>query len=723
MIYSRDYLPDYFVDNSYDVHTYLRLIDLVSNYDKMTSDDFINILNPEKCPNKLLPLLASFFGYNYDYNETYEKNRVILKSYKSMLRNKGSMTGIKLATSTAIAMESNKSLADTQKLYDIGYYDKYYQCNKCKYVAYTEFNMCPACGSEDISYHKNESLVIVMAYPKYSAKLYDLVEAVRPVGLGCIAYNGTIQRQQETISIYDYIKLQSSYLNRGTAEVGGKDAVSGFTEILKEDSINHKYCNYCGYSYFDPDVYSTATKYFVDDLTLYDGNIYKCYMDVLHVYDDYGNEDTIMGISEDFIQEYNSVVDEEDKLPSSIPALANSTYWEFVRSVNECPRCGSENYVSKENDSNPRLLYRLHTTNKQLESTNNMIIKNLEVNGLISDSAIYTDYTGRYDDNATYNTGDIVSIVEYSENTAMQYSEIKYFIKNDTSFPLGNVSPLAKDGEGNPIGYLYWNNYYKDFNPNNYIGIILRIHTKYNFANESGIPDQNYALFNTNDTSSFLIAIKPYMKYTVDNDTPPTYRQICEYDLSTILENIAKANYTDVALLNAGSSTRHEFDAEGKSITFYLTAIDSNEEEKDYSKEFILKKATIRSILEFSDQTLVHTTDEYGLEDYLLYDTENEIDITTKLDFHMGNDKIPETDTVESTDDVDENNDTFKEFNAYINVCRNCNEIYVNDGMHMCPKCGGEKYVQDTYNYQGFPAMLRGSYVLDLDYEGKLGGN
>ena len=715
MIHSRDYLPDYFVDNSYDVHTYLRLIDLVSNYDKMTSDDFINILNPEKCPNKLLPLLASFLGYEYDYNETYEKNRTILKSYKSMIRNKGSMTGIKLATSTAIAMESNKSLADTQKLYDIGYYDKYYQCNKCKYVAYTKFDICPSCLSEDISKHDNESLVIVMAYPKYSAKLYDLVEAVRPVGLGCIAYNGTIQRKQETLAIYDYIRLQNSYLNRGNAEVGGKDAVSGFTEILKEDSINHKYCNYCGFSYFDPDAYTTSQKYYIDDMTVYNGNIYKCVSDILYVYDDYGNEDTVIGISEDFIQAYNNVVDDEDKLQSSIPDTENSNYWEYIRTVNTCPRCGSENYISAENDSNPRLLYRLYTTNKQLESASRMIEKSLEVNKLITDDI---NYKGRYSSTATYSEGDIVSVMIIYGNELMKPSEIKYFIKNDVPFPSGNISPIETDEHGLLIGNLYWNNYYKDFNPDNYIGIILRIHTTYNFdTDEPTTIDENYRKFNTNNTSSFLIGVKPYINYTIDQ----TQKEICEYDLSTLLERIASANHTDVSLLQAGYSSSHQFDADGKNITFSLTATDSGGEEHGYSKKFKLLTATVRSIHEFKNSATLPqpVTDDYGLYDYTLYDisdSENPVDNETKLDFHMGNDNIDTTEI--------ETSGTFINFGNYINVCRNCNEIFVEDSVTLCTNCGGVKFYGDgLQSTQVFPTILRGSYVIDLHYQGQPGEN
>ena len=246
MIHSRNLVPKYLTENSKDVHTFLRLIDLAFNNIKAKTDDFISILNPDKCPDRLLPLLASYVGYKYDFNEDYEGNRVIIRSYKDMKRNKGNIVGIQLASSVAISMKADKTIIDTQEMIDVTYYDKYYVCNNCGYIAYNKFDECPNCESTDISEVNNNTIVIVIEYPLYSAKLYDLVEAVRPVGTKCIVYNGSIVKQEETLGIADYVKLQSRYLNDGQTEVGSPDAVSGFTVMLK-DKPQFKYCETCGY--------------------------------------------------------------------------------------------------------------------------------------------------------------------------------------------------------------------------------------------------------------------------------------------------------------------------------------------------------------------------------------------------------------------------------------------------------------------------------------------
>lgn len=256
MIHARDLMPAYITENSRDIHTFLRLIDLAFNNEKLKSEDFISILNPDKCPNDLLPLLASYLGYEYDYNETFDRNRVIIRSYKNMMRNKGNVVGIKLAVCASISMLVNKSITEAQSLFDVSYYDQYYTCSNCGYIAYESFDECPICGKSKTAIKSDVgSIVVVIEYPKYSTKSYDLIEDVRPAGVGVKIYNGTIEEINETLGLSDFVKLQSDYLNLGNSEVGGKDSLVGFTPILRESGIvvdggnietKYKYCEDCG---------------------------------------------------------------------------------------------------------------------------------------------------------------------------------------------------------------------------------------------------------------------------------------------------------------------------------------------------------------------------------------------------------------------------------------------------------------------------------------------
>lgn len=246
MIKSRNYMPDYITEKSRDIHTFLRLIDLVANNSKLQSDDFINILNPSKCPNNLLPLLSSYLGYDYDYTETYDGNRIILQAFKSMIKNKGSSVGIRLAVSCAISMTIDKSIVDAQSLFNVSYYDEYYICNNCNHIEYSEFNVCPICSHNDISKSDKGSIIIVIEYPIYSHKVYDLVELVRPAGTSLGMYSGSLVEHEDTIGIQEFVNIQSKYYNLGDAEIGGIDTKSGQTVIPKEFPINTYYCEFCG---------------------------------------------------------------------------------------------------------------------------------------------------------------------------------------------------------------------------------------------------------------------------------------------------------------------------------------------------------------------------------------------------------------------------------------------------------------------------------------------
>lgn len=356
MIHTRFYVPKYLTENSKDIHTFLHLLDLALNNNKAKSDDFVSILNPDKCPNKLLPLLASYVGYEYDYNESYDGNRIIIRSYKDMIKNKGNIQGIQLATSVAISMVADKSLIDAQELLNVSFYDYYYKCSNCGYIAYEPFDQCPHCDTEGSAELVDvDTIVIVIEYPLYSAKSYDLIEAVRPAGVACIIYNGSLVSQKETISISDYIKLQSKFLNDGMSEVGGVDAVSGFTVVLQERPTL-QYCEHCGYfinamaGYEKVTTYAPDIKYYVFNTQL----------------------DNFVEVNIESQGDFDTISAEKDVF---IPTA----------SINECPQCGADDLV-KENNSSLRLLYRLYNDVMSYNATVGNIISSI-ANGNIKSSS------------------------------------------------------------------------------------------------------------------------------------------------------------------------------------------------------------------------------------------------------------------------------------------------------------------------------------------------
>lgn len=98
-----------------------------------------------KCPDRLLPLLASNIGYEYNYAETPEVNRMIMTFWWKMYKMRGSEDGIKLAAALAVREEMS-SMADAEfDLYNIdinyitGVIKIYYPRDQERFRTYKDF--------------------------------------------------------------------------------------------------------------------------------------------------------------------------------------------------------------------------------------------------------------------------------------------------------------------------------------------------------------------------------------------------------------------------------------------------------------------------------------------------------------------------------------------------------------------------------------------------------
>lgn len=108
IIESKNYIP-WVVRQSRDMQAFCKIFDLLLNGFKTNVDYYINLIDFDGCPDNLLPLLASYVGYKYDYTESYDTNRLIIKHYPEMIRNRGSEVGISLATALSVnALRRNR---------------------------------------------------------------------------------------------------------------------------------------------------------------------------------------------------------------------------------------------------------------------------------------------------------------------------------------------------------------------------------------------------------------------------------------------------------------------------------------------------------------------------------------------------------------------------------------------------------------------------------------
>lgn len=179
MIHSADYVPRAYA-RSRDYQSILALLDLPMASIKHDTDSLINLINPRLCPVNLLPLLASYVGYEYDNNESVAVNRTIIEYFPYLIRNKGSEIGISLAAALSVNAIGDPDALDTLTLFHIEYVE-----------------------SKDENGIPTGQLYLYIYYPNYLTKIRDMIEVVRPAGMPVILVPSIQIESIERIEIYD----------------------------------------------------------------------------------------------------------------------------------------------------------------------------------------------------------------------------------------------------------------------------------------------------------------------------------------------------------------------------------------------------------------------------------------------------------------------------------------------------------------------------------------
>lgn len=209
MLECRELVPDTYID-SRDYQALLKILDILMNNIKSDNIHIIDAINPDKCPDHMLPLLASYVGYNYDYNESYDSNRIIIKNYPSLIRNRGNETGISLAAALSVNISEK-----FESVEDLSMFHMYYD---------------PENGD------------IKIFYPSYLSKLRDLIEIVRPAGVKCVLIPAESIKSNEQIRINDFAEvIKHKYDEQVSSTVyittknrdGNNDVGRGITYTIK----------------------------------------------------------------------------------------------------------------------------------------------------------------------------------------------------------------------------------------------------------------------------------------------------------------------------------------------------------------------------------------------------------------------------------------------------------------------------------------------------------
>ena len=154
LIHSRDNVPDIYT-TSRDYQAILRLLDILTNVEK-------NDVN------------------NMVYSLSYETNRLIIKYYPLMIKYRGSEKGIRIACAVAInsAMEKDDISGDMEYL--------------------------------NVIYDEDDKILKVFVGANVlTKKMFELIELVRPVGMGIQVKQSVGVRPKEILKLEDYVTVSN----------------------------------------------------------------------------------------------------------------------------------------------------------------------------------------------------------------------------------------------------------------------------------------------------------------------------------------------------------------------------------------------------------------------------------------------------------------------------------------------------------------------------------
>lgn len=204
IIESKNYIPN-IMRQSRDMQALCKLLDLLINNYKTNADYWTSLIDFDTCPDNLLPLLASYVGYKYDYTESYSTNRLIIKHYPEMIKNRGSKLGLSLATALSVN-------------------------------ALGEIDKVEALAMFRIDYQKSDNKIYIYIYfPSNLSKIRDLIEVVRPAGCGVNLIAADIIQTIDGIEISDYVGTPTKYAYDQTRYEVSRESRVGFSEVTNQN--------------------------------------------------------------------------------------------------------------------------------------------------------------------------------------------------------------------------------------------------------------------------------------------------------------------------------------------------------------------------------------------------------------------------------------------------------------------------------------------------------
>lgn len=207
---------------SRDFRVFLKLLDIVINSCKYDIDNWTTLYDPLQCPENFLPLLADFIGYRYDTSLSVTENRVIMSEFNTMIKNKGSEIGLRLAA--ALSMNAQLASDPMSKEY-------------IRAVSQLQFLEL---------FYDYDTGIIRIYYPRDLTKIRDIFKYVRPVGSFieliltefpepesdiAISARATVTRRRFTDNNYDDNAINKFNINLAQINRGDSTDTNNYMQI------------------------------------------------------------------------------------------------------------------------------------------------------------------------------------------------------------------------------------------------------------------------------------------------------------------------------------------------------------------------------------------------------------------------------------------------------------------------------------------------------------
>lgn len=222
MIHINRLVPEIYRE-SRDFRVFLKLLDMIVNVQKYDIDNWTTLYDPMRCPEKFLPLLADMIGYRYDTGLSTMENRVIMSEFNSILKNKGSEVGLRLAA----ALSMNAQLANDP--------------SSPEYIrAVSQLQFLEM-------FYDYETGIIRIYYPSDLKKIRDIFKYVRPVGSFieliktefpepssdfAISARATISRRKFTDEDYDENAINKAQINLSQLNRGDSTDTNNHNQVM-----------------------------------------------------------------------------------------------------------------------------------------------------------------------------------------------------------------------------------------------------------------------------------------------------------------------------------------------------------------------------------------------------------------------------------------------------------------------------------------------------------